>query len=645
MATISYAGSPFCSTATGTVTQTGQGGGTYSAPAGVVINAVTGDMDLTTSTPGTYTITYSFSNGTCSNTATTSVTITLSPMVLITNPPAVCSPATVDITAASVTAGSTAGLIYSYYQDAAATIPLPNPNAIALSGTYYIKGATPSGCNTIQPVIVTINPKPAVVITIPAAVCWPNTVNITTASTTAGSTAGLTYSYYKDAGATIVLPNPNAVNLSGTYYIQGTTVLGCSDIQPVVVTINPLPNATISYNGSPYCTSGTAFVSLTGLGGGIYGSSPAGLVINSATGDIDLSSSAEGTYTVVYSFSNGTCGNSSITSVTIKNPFVQVNNPPGICFPGIVDLTNPAVTAGSASGLTFSFYQDASGLVPVVNPAAMGTSGVYFVKGTNSSTGCASDLSSVVVTIFPKPAITASSSETNICKGSTVTLTASSPGNTIDWLGIGSGNSFVVTPADSTEYLAIATSPDGCMDTATVDVAVQPFKINLSATPDPVLAGTSTTLTTTGNFTYNIISWSPDIFFADQTALTQTIVVKDTSKSFTVIGQSTDGCLDTATLYVVVDPNLKDFFIPNSFSPNNDGNNDIFKVYGSSVKEVILRIYNQWGELISETNNSQGWDGTWKGRPQQVGVYIYEAKVTFYNNVTIKRKGTVNLIR
>jgi gliding motility-associated-like protein len=251
----------------------------------------------------------------------------------------------------------------------------------------------------------------------------------------------------------------------------------------------------------------------------------------------------------------------------------------------------------------------------------------------------------VVVTIFPKPAITASSNGTDICKGSAVTLTASSPGNTIDWLGIGSGNSFIVTPADSTEYLAIATSPDGCMDTATVDVAVQPFKINLSATPDPVLAGTSTTLTTTGNFTYNIISWSPDIFFTDQTALTQTIVVKDTSKSFTVIGQSTDGCLDTATLYVVVDPNLKDFFIPNSFSPNNDGNNDIFKVYGSSVKEVVLRIYNQWGELISETHNTQGWDGTWKGRPQEVGVYIYEAKVTFYNNVIIKRKGTVNLIR
>ena len=60
-ATIAYAGTPYCATGTATVTQTGQAGGTYTAPAGVVINAATGDINLATSTPGTYTITYSVS--------------------------------------------------------------------------------------------------------------------------------------------------------------------------------------------------------------------------------------------------------------------------------------------------------------------------------------------------------------------------------------------------------------------------------------------------------------------------------------------------------------------------------------------------------------------------------------------------------
>ena len=74
-ATIAYAGSPYCATGTATVTQTGTAGGTYTAPAGVMIDAVTGDIDLVASTPGTYTITYSFTSGGCSNTTTASITI------------------------------------------------------------------------------------------------------------------------------------------------------------------------------------------------------------------------------------------------------------------------------------------------------------------------------------------------------------------------------------------------------------------------------------------------------------------------------------------------------------------------------------------------------------------------------------------
>ena len=63
--------SPYCATGTATVTQTGTAGGTYTAPAGVSITAATGAINLATSTPGTYTITYSFTSGACSNTATT----------------------------------------------------------------------------------------------------------------------------------------------------------------------------------------------------------------------------------------------------------------------------------------------------------------------------------------------------------------------------------------------------------------------------------------------------------------------------------------------------------------------------------------------------------------------------------------------
>ena len=82
-ATIAYTGSPYCATGTATVTQRGTAGGTYTAPAGVVIDAVTGDIDLGASTPGTYTITYSFTGGACSNTTTATITIKALPAATI----------------------------------------------------------------------------------------------------------------------------------------------------------------------------------------------------------------------------------------------------------------------------------------------------------------------------------------------------------------------------------------------------------------------------------------------------------------------------------------------------------------------------------------------------------------------------------
>jgi len=437
-----------------------------------------------------------------------------------------------------------------------------------------------------------------------------------------------------------------ATSTPGTYTVTYSFTSGaCSNTTTASITINALPVATINYAGSPYCATGTATVTQTGTAGGTY-SVPAGVVINAATGDINLVTSTPGTYTVTYSFTSGACSNTATTSITIRSPLLVLNNPVGVCFPATVDLTTASITAGSQSGLIFSYYQDNAGTIILPNPNAVATSGTYYIKGTDPVTGCSSSIQPVVVTIFAKPTVTAFGSATDICKGSPVTLTASSPGNTIEWLGVGTGNVVIVTPLDSTTYLAVATTPNGCTDTASVDIAVKPFKVTLTANPDPVLAGTNTILTTSANSAYTVLSWSPTIFFADQTALTQNIIVKDTSKSFTVIAQSSDGCLDTATLFVTVDPNLKDFFIPNAFSPNNDGNNDIFKIYGSSIKDVTMRIYNQWGELIFESQNIQnGWDGTWKGRPQAVGVYVYLAQVTFYNNVKIKRKGTINLIR
>ena len=83
--------------------------------------------------------------------------MTRSPKVVINNPAQVCAPATVDLTAPAITAGSDAGLTFTYWMDQAATIPINNPNAITISGTYYIKSNIVNNCTSTEPVTVTVS--------------------------------------------------------------------------------------------------------------------------------------------------------------------------------------------------------------------------------------------------------------------------------------------------------------------------------------------------------------------------------------------------------------------------------------------------------------------------------------------------------
>ena len=104
-------------------------------------------------------------------------------------------------------------------------------------------------------------------------------------------------------------------------------------------------------------------------------------------------------------------------------------------------------------------------------------------------------------------------------------------------------------------------------------------------------------------------------------------------------------CTATAKLHVAV-LEEEPIYVPNAFTPNGDGNNDMFLVYGQDIKTASLKVFNRWGELVfASTNQFLGWDGTYKGQPAPMGVYTFVAEVTYLNNKTADRKGTVNLIR
>jgi gliding motility-associated-like protein len=106
-----------------------------------------------------------------------------------------------------------------------------------------------------------------------------------------------------------------------------------------------------------------------------------------------------------------------------------------------------------------------------------------------------------------------------------------------------------------------------------------------------------------------------------------------------------NSCTASASARVIV-IGTTPLFIPNSFSPNGDGNNDIFLIYGENIKTVSLKVFNRWGEKVFDSGSQFiGWDGTYKGKVQDPGVFVYEAQITFLDNTQTLRTGSVTLIR
>lgn len=91
----------------------------------------------------------------------------------------------------------------------------------------------------------------------------------------------------------------------------------------------------------------------------------------------------------------------------------------------------------------------------------------------------------------------------------------------------------------------------------------------------------------------------------------------------------------------------RDLMIPNAFSPNGDGNNDIFRILNITNQTLIeFKIFNRWGTFVFETQDpKKGWDGKYKGADQPIGVYGYIIRIVYPEGVENTYKGTVTLIR
>ena len=143
-------------------------------------------------------------------------------------------------------------------------------------------------------------------------------------------------------------------------------------------------------------------------------------------------------------------------------------------------------------------------------------------------------------------------------------------------------------------------------------------------------------------------TWNPSQYLSNS-SIPNPIATPPTSFSYIATMTDKNGCIVKDTVYLEVENVIcgePEVFIPNAFSPNNDGQNEMLYVRGNAIKTMLLRVYDRWGELIFESNSkTNGWNGTYNNKAVDPGVFVYYLEVVCYDNQQYFKKGNITVIR
>jgi gliding motility-associated-like protein len=290
------------------------------------------------------------------------------------------------------------------------------------------------------------------------------------------------------------------------------------------------------------------------------------------------------------------------------------------------------------------------------------TPGTYNVKLRGiAADGCIADTVKPV-TVFDKPIVDVVPDSLNVCQDSSATFFVQNPvtGVTYNWFDaptggtqLGSGTSYTIPSVNGTVQVWVEANRGGCISNTRKRVVAKSLPV--VGTPVAVVDSVGTNVIRfRWNAVANAIGYQVSLDngatwitpSSGPTGLTHTITGLQVNDTRTLIVRALGGCDQKASQPVSATTFTDQIFIPNSFTPNGDGRNDKLFVYGYIIKSMRFVVFNQWGEKIFESKDqSIGWDGTYKGKPQPSGVYIYVCELNLTNGTTLVKKGSINLIR
>ena len=287
---------------------------------------------------------------------------------------------------------------------------------------------------------------------------------------------------------------------------------------------------------------------------------------------------------------------------------------------------------------------------PIANPVSRST---YFVTGTTSH-GC-STTDSITLDVIHPFQLSASPND-KLCIGSSKNLSAYgadhytwTPSTGLDNANISNP---VATPTVTTTYRVTGTDEKHCF-TQTKDVTIIVHNIPTVELGDDKSINGGQAIELNPQVSADVIDakWTPSgtLFRNDQFGIT---VKPEKTTKYRIKVYNAGGCTSTDDITVNVLCNGANMFIPNTFSPNNDGMNDMFYPRGKGIFTIkSMKIYSRWGEVIFERNDfnandeSKGWDGTFNGRKLSSDVFVYTVDVVCENNTVLTFKGNIALIK
>ena len=290
------------------------------------------------------------------------------------------------------------------------------------------------------------------------------------------------------------------------------------------------------------------------------------------------------------------------------------------------------------------------------------TPGTYTVSlVVNTEIGCTDTLKTGPVKVVQSPVIDISPSDTVICQNDYVTykgLDLRPDTSAVNWKWSLNGKGFSVqnppiqqfTTAGNYTISLVTVNSSGCVDSSSKNLVVHPLpEITVPASLTKIVG---IPLTLPATYSNNIASylWRPSGTLSCSDC-PQPIATPKFTTNYNILVIDSNGCKNNTVVNVIVTCQGADIFVPNTFSPNGDGSNDVLYIRGKGLDRVkSLRIFNRWGQVVFEQQNfpvnnaMNGWDGKYKGSQPVPDVYVYQIELFCENSEIIRFEGNVALI-